>query len=300
VSPELSAQELSALEAAVWQALRDGRAGTLDILGYGEISTVVRWSAAGRPVAAKRLPPFANEAAFLAYRDCVHRYLTQLTGAGVVPLATVVQGAEGPNGTWCAYCVQPMADASSLLIARMSSGSLEEAAHWLDQVIACLLSAVGPTLGIDGQASNWVVVDDTLRYLDVSTPLLRDEQGQEQLDTELFLASLPWALRGIVRWRYLGAILDKYYEPRGVVVDLLANLYKEGLGDLVPPLVDRLRANAPFEQPIAVAELRRYYRSDASMWSLLQRLRRADRFWQGRVRRRIYPFLLPAKIDRHV
>jgi hypothetical protein len=31
---------------------------------------------------------------------------------------------------------------------------------------------------------------------------------------------------------------------------------------------------------------------------LLQRLRRADRWWQRTVRRRPYPFLLPGRIDR--
>ena len=33
---------------------------------------------------------------------------------------------------------------------------------------------------------------------------------------------------------------------------------------------------------------------------LLQRLRRLDRAWQRRVRRRVYPFLLPGRIERHV
>jgi hypothetical protein len=36
------------------------------------------------------------------------------------------------------------------------------------------------------------------------------------------------------------------------------------------------------------------------MWGLLQRLRRIDRSWQRRVRRRQYPFLLPGKVERHV
>ena len=41
-------------------------------------------------------------------------------------------------------------------------------------------------------------------------------------------------------------------------------------------------------------------RADARMWALLQRLRRADRWWQRRVRRRQYPFLLPGEVQRHV
>jgi hypothetical protein len=35
----------------------------------------------------------------------------------------------------------------------------------------------------------------------------------------------------------------------------------------------------------------------AALW---QALRRLDRWWKLRVRRRPYPFLLPEKIERHV
>ena len=58
--------------------------------------------------------------------------------------------------------------------------------------------------------------------------------------------------------------------------------------------------NTAVEPAIDEAEVRRYYREDAAMWALLQRLRRIDRAWQRRVRRRQYPFLLPGKVERHV
>ena len=44
--------------------------------------------------------------------------------------------------------------------------------------------------------------------------------------------------------------------------------------------------------------MRRVYASDARLWEVLLRLRRLDRAWQRRVRRREYPFLLPGRIDR--
>ena len=47
-----------------------------------------------------------------------------------------------------------------------------------------------------------------------------------------------------------------------------------------------------------VEEARAYYRSDARMWEVLLRLRRADRWWQAQVRHRPYPFLLPGRIER--
>ena len=49
---------------------------------------------------------------------------------------------------------------------------------------------------------------------------------------------------------------------------------------------------------ISEEEVRRYYRSDARLWEALLRLRRLDRAWCRHVRRRTYPFLLPAKVER--
>ena len=94
----------------------------------------------------------------------------------------------------------------------------------------------------------------------------------------------------------LADILDKYYEPRGVALDLLGNLHKERLGALVPELL--ARANRRVGQPFAADEPARYYASDKRMWEVLQAVRRFDRAWQRRIRRRTYPFLLPGKIER--
>ena len=38
--------------------------------------------------------------------------------------------------------------------------------------------------------------------------------------------------------------------------------------------------------------------SNARLWEIMLRLRLADRWWQRRVRRRIYPFLLPGPTRR--
>ena len=171
-----------------------------------------------------------------------------------------------------------------------------QGAATIHALVTAITTCAGPRLGLDGQLSNWVVVGDALRYLDVSTPLIRDEAGRERLDLGLFISSLPWALRPLVRRFMLRGILEKYYQPRGVVIDLLGNLYKERLGELVPGFI--AAANPHFDVPITAAEVRRYYQRDARTWAGLQLMRRTDRAWQRRVRRRQYPFLLPGSIDR--
>lgn len=81
-----------------------------------------------------------------------------------------------------------------------------------------------------------------------------------------------------------------------MVRDLAVNLCKERLDHLIP-LVLELSAER-WEPPLTEEEVRRDYRRDARMWALMQSVRRADRWWQRRVRRRPSSFLLPEGIER--
>jgi hypothetical protein len=159
-----------------------------------------------------------------------------------------------------------------------------------------VLGVVDERVGLDAQLSNWAVSDGRLTYFDVTTPLLRRADGSEALDTGVFLASLPWMLRAPVRRFVLADIMERYHDPRTVVLDLAANLVKEQLDDRIGPVLAAVGDRV--DPALTEAEVRADYRSDARTWSLLQSLRRADRSWQQRVRRRTYPFLLPARIER--
>lgn len=286
--------ELAALEAEVARAFATGDASSLRVLGYGEISSVVAWPVAGGEVATKRLPPFRDEAQLAAYAACLDDYLAALDGAGIEPVATELQALPADAGL-IAYLVQPILPADSLGPARFAAAGERDAVALFEQLLDAVFAFVADGRGLDGQLSNWVF-GDRLGYLDVSTPLLRDDAGAERLDQSLFMASLPWAVRPVVRRFLLREILDKYYQPRGVILDLLGNLYKERLDALIPILLPV--ANARLDRPIEPAKIESYYRGDARSWALLQRLRKIDRAWQRHIRRRPYPFLLPGPITR--
>jgi len=162
-------------------------------------------------------------------------------------------------------------------------------------------------VGLDGQVSNWVLwpvrgEDRTLWYIDTSTPLLKQE-GRQLLDVGLLLSSLPAPLVPLVRLLFLKEILGRYHDPRQILRDLLGNLIKERLEHLLPPGIERVNALLAGRlgwlgaELLTEDEVRRYYRSDARMWALLQRLRRLDRAVK-RLLRRPYPFLLPDRIER--
>lgn len=283
---------LAALEAQVGIALDRGDSGTLDVLGYGEISTVLLAEGIAGPVAAKRLPAMSR-IQLTSYRRVLEAYLSALQDRGIATAPSEVHAVgEDPA---VPYCVQPLQ--SRLLVDELRTASNGQAREWFQQLADHVSRAADGEVGLDGQLSNWAVREDgSLLYFDVTTPLLRDKDGAEQLDLDLFIASLPWALQALVRRFLLREILSHYYAPRPVLVDAAGNLHKEKLPHLIEPLLDA--AASVIEPGITVDDALRYYRFDARMWAMLQRLRKADRWWQHRIRRRRYAFLLPGAIER--
>jgi hypothetical protein len=296
--PTLDRGALEALERTVTLALASANVAGPEVLGYGEISSVLAVRSGPDGAAGKRLPPFPSEEAFEAYRVCFEAQLEAFEAGGIPVLATGLRRVERPGAGPMAYCIQPLVEAEALAPHRLARDSERRGRELFESVLQLALGYVSPTRGFDAQLANWAVPGGSLVYLDVSTPFLRDEKGHERLDVDVFLASLPWALRGFVRRFMLRGILDAYYSPRGVVLDLLGNLIKEGLGGRLPELVPV--AAHRLGEPVSVEEVRRHYARDARTWQLLQRLRRLDRAWQRHVRRRPYPFLLPGPVRRHV
>jgi hypothetical protein len=289
---------LTELEKQVDHALSTGDESGIEVLGYGEISCVLAWHDGSRPIAAKRLPLFDTKASFEAYREAFDLYLETLGRADLKVVPSRLETTPASDGRIAAWCVQPLLDPGALAPTWLKSAD-EDAARWLfGRITDLVLTTVSPRLGVDGQLSNWAVVDSDVLYFDVTTPMLRDERGLELVDFDLFIASLPWALHGLVRRYVLNMILDTYYRPREVLRDFVANFVKEGIAERMPLALDVINQRA--EPPIGEAEAHHYYRQDARMYAILQRLRRADRMWQRHVRRRQYPFLLPGRVERHV
>jgi len=158
---------------------------------------------------------------------------------------------------------------------------------------------VTPSLAPDGQLSNWAFEADRLRYLDVGTPFLRDEQGKQLVDFTEQTRALPAPVRVIVNRFLLRGILDAYHSTRGQAVDFLGNLIKEGLGDIFPPLLPIANEVFGLTPGITEQEVRAHYKSDAQTWALMQAARRADGWFYRNILRKPYPYLLPPRIERY-
>ena len=287
---------LAAVEAAVQQALDSGREDHLRVLGHGEISLVIGWPSDDPVVACKRLPVFPSTTAAERYADVFTRYVARLEQRGlrVVPSSVHFLG-PGRDGRLVGYVVQPVLPAGSLGPDILRAAVPDPDHPLLTAVVAGVLGTVDARTGLDAQISNWSMVDETAQYLDVTTPILYDDSGLE-LDVAVLIASYPWVLRPPLRRFAAPPIAAAYCNPRTVLLDLAANLHKERLAGWIPAVLEA--ANRELGAPLTTGEVDRYYRSNARLWEVMLRLRRADRWWQRRVRRRPYPFLLPGPTRR--
>nr|BAG84260.1 hypothetical protein [Streptomyces griseoviridis] len=293
----LPATEIEDLEAQVQAALRAADHSGLTVLGYGEVSLVLALETGAGSFACKRLPVFPGAEQLKTYERSLAEYIQRLRAAGVTVADSDLWHRQLPSGGTVAYVVQEVLPAKRLVSQLLHSEDDEWAEDFFTRFLDRVEGAVSPVLGLDAQASNWVDLDGELVYLDITTPLMRDARGRERLDVRLFYSSLPWALRDVTRLTMTGSILNKFYEPRGVVLDFLGNLHKERLSARLPRFLEQANARLP-GKPITADEVSAYYKGDARMWELLQRLRRADRLWHRKIRRRVYPFLLPPDVAR--
>lgn len=293
---ELSDAELRTLDSLVERALASGDESALRVLGYGEISLVLGWPADEPRFACKLLPAFSHRGRYDAYRRTLDDYLDTLRGAGVNPIATELRAVQRPDGSVAGYAVQPVLPAAGLAPAVLSAADPRAGHPLVESVVASAAAAIAPRVGLDAQLSNWWWEEGTLTYIDITTPMLWSADGSPRLDVDLLVRPLPWALRGAVRRFVAPRILDGYRNLRGVYLDLCGNLIKERLDAWLPRFL--AEANERLEQPLSADEVRRYYRSDARLWGMLLAVRRLDRGWQRRVRRRPYPFLLPKEVER--
>ncbi|MGZ4179063.1 MAG: DUF6206 family protein [Solirubrobacteraceae bacterium] len=284
--------DVERLDATVEEAIRAGAARGLRVLGYGELTLVIGWPTEEPVVAVKRLPPFSDRRRLEAYTTLVERYVELLRERGISVAHTEVRSHPGPRGSMRAYLVQPLVPRERHLNVILQHADEARVRTLLEQVADNVHRCTDDAVGFDAQAANWWVENGALGYFDISTPMLRDPDGHEQLDVALFLSVYPWITRPVLA-RIAPGVMAQYHDARTVLLDFASNLHKEGLDHWVPTLLKV--ANPELEHPLTADEVSRYFRQDKLLWALMQRLRLADRGWQRHVRRRPYPLLLPPR-----
>ena len=168
-----------------------------EVKGYGEISSI--FSVTGiEGWIFKRLPLFDTVAAAEKYVANYHNYTAALGKAGLslpADSTTIVRGEkvvlyvgqeELAKAAFCHNLLHTLAPADSLNMIVKILTEINKVANYNKQ------HTPATELSIDGQVSNWAMVDDKIIFVDTSTPLFK-VNGEEQLDPELLLNSTPGA-----------------------------------------------------------------------------------------------------------
>jgi len=279
------------------------------IIGFGEISAIFKIQALSDWI-FKRLPLFKNTAGAKSYEQMYHQYCRFLTLAGLTlpdhdtyitatagrPVSLYIAQKEFSGRSFCHRLIHTLNHESSLMMIEQVVREIARVWDYNQQA--------GQTveLAIDGQLSNWVFLEEStgnkLLYIDTSTPLYRIN-GIEQQDPELMLQSAPGFLRWIIRWLFLDDVLNRYYDPRLVYIDLAANLYKEQKPELVSPVIEIINRFLPGNGSLITREeVDKYYREDKIIWTVFLSFRKLDRFITTALLGKRYEFILPGKIIR--
>ncbi|MCO6492640.1 MAG: hypothetical protein J5I98_29755 [Phaeodactylibacter sp.] len=112
------------------------------------------------------------------------------------------------------------------------------------------------------------------------------------------LKSAPGPLQAIIKMFFLDDVMNRYYRPRDVYIDLVANLYKEQRPGLIPAFLERINQHLPDTGAITHKEVDRYYKEDKFIWQFFLAAQRMDRWVKRRLLGRPYEFLLPGPIQR--
>ncbi len=294
----------------------------IKILGFGEISLVFELVNDPENLAYKRLPIFKNKEQAQKHEVIFKEYNRLLTEELniITPVSDVVW-FESDKGKIIFYSVQEKILPESVgnkVIHQIDEKDVEllvlHAMREMKKVWSYNIEHEDLEVGFDAQISNFAVVDydpenpkvdesSKLLYIDTVPPFYR-VNGEEAMNMELLANAIPIPFRGILKSFFMQDIIDGYYDWKTTTVDLIANFYKEQKPEIVPKLIEVI--NNFFEreakefniETVTLKEVEKYYKTDKSIYKLLQGVRRFDRFIKTKILRKKYDYFIPEKIKR--
>lgn len=274
------------------------------IIGYGEISSIFK--IIGYPGwIYKRLPLFTKKDQAVDYASKYETYIDFLKKAGISLPDDFFKIVEGHSNI-VLYLAQHEIKKENLCQNSLHTQTDNENLKMLQNIFLEIKKVyqfnkkhkVNTELSIDGQVSNWAIVNEKLLYFDTSTPLFKLD-GVEQMNPDLILSSTPKFLIWMIKMFFLQDVMNRYYDIRLVYLDLIANLYKEQKIKLIDSALAKANDILPNRiEKISKKEVDKYYKEDKFIWQLFLGLRRFDRWITIKILKNRYEFILPGKIKR--
>lgn len=282
-------RDLLRLEQDVQQALAGGDRSSLRIIGYGEVSVALGYPSDEPAVVCKRTPPMTDRQ-FRNYQQLVERYVAGLDARGVQVAETQVRSVVRKDDDIIGYLVQPLVD-SETLGEKVLERSEPDADHPFLVALAATIALADDRLSLDAQVTNWSWHNDSLLLLDVGTPFMWDQNGALIWDMTPIAKMGPALFRSYMI-KDITKVITRWQSPRGVAVDVVANLYREKLEDWIPATLEAMNRMLGTANAITAEEGHAMYLEDAKTFPLLKKMQIVERAWQTKVRRRGYDFFV--------
>ncbi len=93
-----------------------------------------------------------------------------------------------------------------------------------------------------------------------------------------------------------GPRASRWNDPQRVGVDIVANLYREGIPEWVDATVIALNRQLGADS-VTATEAQKFYEEDVKLWPFLKKLQTVERFWQTSVRRRPYDWFIYSSFE---
>jgi len=289
----IALSEVAALDEAIVTFLntRGEAAPGFTPIGAGELSCVVGFN--GR--AFKPLPPMQDPLRVQAYGSLLDEYVSALRAAGVPVVETSFTMVPSRGGL-AGYIIQPWLPSNDLLARRFPTATAAWQRVTLSRILEHVDACVEAGIGIDPQLTNWIEVEGRPHLVDVTTPMLRDAEGRDRLDTAFFLRLLPALLQWPVQAFMVKGLLDKNFNRRLILLDFVGSLKNYGMTRWTEDFL--AAANQQLLKPLSMAEIRRYRAEDRATWWILRRALSLEQWYRTRITRSPTTHLVPALLPQ--
>jgi hypothetical protein len=291
VRPDMAMPEpdVQAIEAVMRRAIDERRPDLLHIIGNGELTIAIRWDQGDSPCVIKRVPPFPTRAAADEYCGFVRQSIDDMTSRGVSCVATGMHTLDRADGSAVVYHCQPLLASEMLGDQILQRTQPDAELPLLTAVVDHVVRVVGDGIPMDSQFANWYWFEDRPWQLDLSTPLMLKPSGDICFDTTGFVREYPTLVRRIV-YKELMKVAPGFADVEWVLTDLMVQLYRNGLDAWCAPVAAAAHTRHGIE--LSPARAKERFDADAKFFPNLLRLKRLQRSWMQRTRRR-YDTLLP-------
>ncbi|MEM9521400.1 MAG: DUF6206 family protein [Actinomycetota bacterium] len=288
--PEISDQELLALEATIQVAQRRRSLEGLKVLGFGEVSIAVGWPVEQPRFVAKRLIPVDDAAELDEPLAAIDEFVAGVRSNGGNALPHATRRIQRDDGRHVGYVVQPLVPADELAEKVLERETPEAGHPLLVAVRDFVMATTDDHLIMDAQVPNFAWRDDEVWLLDITSPASFDANDKLVYPNLPLANQLVPALLRPALGKASTDIYKLYRYPHGALTQVAVFLHRVHADAWVEPAIATF--NEVLDEPIDPAVVAARWERNVKDFPRVKKLLMIQRAWQENVRRRPYEYLI--------